>query len=692
MLAFATLAAIAASATVAADTDGIGFYKALAHQILPYKVRQGPAALNVTVDVPAPGGRALQSSSCSLFSECSSCATQSACVWCSGSASSTVGNCISYATTSCTSSQTTYTFASSCPSSSVTCGSIGSCSSCNSQSSCTWCAYSSGGGGYCRSNSGFCPSGSSTTYSCSATTNCGLYSGSCSTCNAQSACWWCESGGSGYCNYGSSCPTGSLGSCSSSGGGSSGGSSSGGSSFSGFTVGSGYPVSKPPAVPAGGTAGIALGMSAIIIGITAWQVCIAMAAGIPPGTKPAATGPAAMVVNNPLSNNGVVTTVTTTGPAAAGGVVMGSHGGFLAALSNNIAVRRAIYSGAATAAFFNIVFLMVAAFAVWYSYNLTTGSGGVTGGVYIYLHTVAVCGGTGGIFDCFAASLRDGSFAAGIAFCFFAAFFSLLAFVVWVVLANNAAATLTRSPHCCCSCFSSDGLVFSFSLVSFLLSLLGMIIPGARFGKLIADMKAVGVVAPYAPSSGPGMGAVAVILNAALLVMTIFLWRVAPNRVPNNAHAGSIVGGAQTTVVMLPAMGHMGMGMHHMQPQGMTVSTGGAGGTTVMMTPGSPGMGMAQPMMAAGSPYPAGMYSPQQQMHAQYHPQAASPQPLAVQKLASAADASHSFAPQAVGGAASHPGIPAGWDVKQDPASGAFYYVNLATGASQWEPPTAKAM
>lgn len=297
--------------------------------------------------------------------------------------------------------------------------------------------------------------------------------------------------------------------------------------------------------------------------------------------------------------------------------------------------------------------------------------------------------------------LKDSAFAAGIVFLFFAAFFSLLAFAVWVVLANNAAATMTRTPHCCCSCFSSDGLAFSFTLVSFLLSLSGMIIPGARMGKLIADMNALapGVGNPYSLSSGPGMGAMAVVIGGALLTMTILLWRVAPNRVPNNAHAGSVVGGAQTTVVMLPAMGgmgpmgHMGMGMH--MPQGMTVTTGGAGGTTVMMTPGSPGMGMgmAQPMMAHGSPYPAGMYSPQQQMH-MHHPQAAaSPEPLAVQKLASA-DTSHSFAPQAVGGGAGGAGgaLPAGWQAKQDPATGAWYYVCLATGASQWEPPTAKAM
>lgn len=32
-------------------------------------------------------------------------------------------------------------------------------------------------------------------------------------------------------------------------------------------------------------------------------------------------------------------------------------------------------------------------------------------------------------------------------------------------------------------------------------------------------------------------------------------------------------------------------------------------------------------------------------------------------------------------------GMPAGWTAALDPASGRTYYVNAATGASQWDPP-----
>lgn len=179
--------------------------------------------------------------------------------------------------------------------------------------------------------------------------------------------------------------------CSSSGGSSSGGSSSGGSSSGGGSyIGSVATASQPPAIAAGGTFAIALVVTLIVVGVTTWQVTLAMAAGAAAGAAAASATPAVMM-SNPLAKTGAGgTVVVATG--GSGVVTMRSVGwaGFRGSTSTNVSVRRILFTAASALAFLNGIYFLVAAFGVWYSTDILGSA------AYLSLHTAWSCLSVGG--------------------------------------------------------------------------------------------------------------------------------------------------------------------------------------------------------------------------------------------------------------------------------------------------------
>lgn len=308
-------------------------------------VQQQSAVLNQTA------ARELQS--CSLYSDCVNCAYQSNCKWCSWSSSS--GTCQSTGTT-CSAGYTSILFPSSCPSSggsSVGCSGYTSCSQCNAQSSsCVWCQYDYGSTGFCRQTSAsYCSGSYTSTYTCPS-----------------------SSGGSSSSTSGGSSSSGSIG--------------FNGASISGVTT-----AAKPPAVAAGGTFAIALIFTLAIVGVTTWQVALAMAAGAAAKAAAGNAQPSVMMMN-PLARSGSSSAVVVSSGGAAGTVVgfrtLGWTG-FKSSSATNITVRRLIYTAAAALAFLNVIYFLVGSLSVWYTADIAS-----FGAYYLSLHTATVCAVVGG--------------------------------------------------------------------------------------------------------------------------------------------------------------------------------------------------------------------------------------------------------------------------------------------------------